>query len=122
MAFFIKSSNTGAPDTDITVNLDGGKDGSGPAGKGAQAVKHMISIDPADSTAGTVTVTAQTYGGVSGETVFESDGTTPLSIDLSDVNKSFTRKLEGYSFESITFSSSGMDGAQDWTATVNSGD
>lgn len=124
MTYEVRSSKTAAVNDPITVPINGtDPNNQTPATTlGNTQTKHMFTIDPGNSTAGTITVTAKVYDGPAGETVFESDGLTPVSIDLSDANKSFTRKMEGYSFESITFSASGMNGSSDWKASVSSGD
>lgn len=122
--FEVKSVRTGAPDTVITVELDGKNEVGSQISKtdGKQQPNHQISIDQADSTVGTLTVTAISVGKTISEPVFEEDGTTPLVIDLSVANEPLTRSIENNSLDSIIVTGAGMDGSDDWKVTISSGD
>jgi hypothetical protein len=78
---------------------------------------HQIAVQT-DGTAGTLAVEAVARGRTDSETVYESDGTTPLSIDLADYKSA---KLENYSLKALRFTVADFDGTAG-LITVTSGD
>jgi hypothetical protein len=122
MAYFLTSSKTEAVNVTVTVQLDGQDDANGPIGMGGQAPNHSIAIDQGDSTSGTITVTAIAWGKTTAEPVYESDGTTPLVINLATANEPMVRSISNKSLKSIIFTPASMNGTTDWAVTIQSGD
>jgi len=122
--FACKSSRSGAPAAQLDVPLDGtdGTTAPSPSGIGGQCPNHQLSFNVGDSTVGTISVFAQTVGGNGVETVFEEDGITPLVIDLAGANEPITRTIEGFSIEFFRFIPAGLNGSENITATIVSGD
>jgi len=124
--FNLQSSRSADVNTTVQVPLDG-TDGTGigsPAQMGGQCVRHAISINPGDSTAGTITVLAKTIGRPTAEPVFidVAGVDTPWVIDLSVSNEPLSREINGFQIEYFEFQAAGMDGATQFTPLIASGD
>lgn len=127
------SSRQKPVNVEMTVPLDG-TDGSGPksdsgkeigvgnANLGAQCPNHSLAFEKGDSTVGTLTITATAVGKTTPEPVFESDGVTPLIIDLADANEPKTRSISNKAIKSFSVEAAGMDGATDYKMIISSGD
>lgn len=126
--FYIFSKKTFAKTDGANVVLINGQDqtvgfsgNQSPPVDGRVYISHMLSIDPGDNTTGTITVTATTTGRTTAEPVYESDGTTPLVINLANSPRSFP--LVGRaSLVSITLTNATLNGTTTVTATISSGD
>jgi len=129
MGFEAIGQKSGNPDTTITINTS--KSSSDFVGiiepspvDARQYCKHQIAIDPADSTAGTITVTATANGNTDAEPVFidVSGVDTAWVIDLSEANEPLTRTIVSNSLANFKFAGASMNGSNDWTVTITSGD
>ena len=129
--FYIFSKKTFAKTDGANVVLINGQDQTSgfsgtqaPPADGRIYTSHMLSIDPGDNTTGTITVTATTTGRTTAEPVYESDGTTPLVIDLANSPRSFPvgGSDATTSLVSVTLTNATLNGTTTVTATVASGD
>ena len=129
--FYIFSKKTFAKTDGANVVLINGQDqtvgfsgNQSPPVDGRVYISHMLSIDPGDNTTGTITVTATTTGRTTAEPVYESDGTTPLVINLANSPRSFP--IGGgdsqTSLVSVTLTNATLNGTTTVTATISSGD
>lgn len=130
--FALSSSREGAPNSPITVPLDGtdgdqldaqGNPIQGP-GMGGQGRITNVTIDPGDSNQGTITLTGTPVGAAGPLAIYEQDQLPTLVqvvFDLTDPNDR-TRSIDGFSLTNVIGTSAGMNGSENWKLTAHSGD
>ena len=114
-------------DGTYVVLLNGQDQSSGAAneitagsGMGGQCVKHSITVAAGDNTTGTIAFLVTPVGGSATEPLYEADGTTAVSMDLASAARTVTIPLAAV--QSFSFTTDTLNGDDDVTVTISSGD